>query len=162
MSSKAQNPCVARKAFCPRTWPSPQENPRDCPATQFKSTPPIFPRKPNQSADLQDTTLQLTGRQWMSIASLFGQARTSVSGRLKRLRVLVSRPLTLGVRGVVIDEEERILLVRHTYVSGWHFPGGGVEVGETLLEALARELEEEVGVRLEKRPALHGLFFKER
>src|SRR5208283_4309279 len=63
MSSKAQNPCVARKAFCPRTWPSPQENPRDCPATQFKSTPPIFPRKPNQSADLQDTTLQLTGRQ---------------------------------------------------------------------------------------------------
>ncbi len=36
----------------------------DCPATQFKSTPPIFPRKPNQSADLQDTTLQLTGRQW--------------------------------------------------------------------------------------------------
>src|SRR5271165_3509636 len=63
MSSKAQNPCVARKAFCPRTWPSPHENPRDCPATQFKSTPPIFPRKPNQSADLQDTTLQLTGRQ---------------------------------------------------------------------------------------------------
>ncbi len=98
----------------------------------------------------------------MSIASLFGQARTSVSERLKRLRVLVSRPLTLGVRGVVIDEEERILLVRHTYVSGWHFPGGGVEVGETLLEALARELEEEAGVRLEKRPALHGLFFKER
>src|SRR5208283_4508883 len=67
MSSKAQNPCVARKAFCPRTWPSPQENPRDCPATQFKSTPPIFPRKPNQSADLQDTTLQLTGRQWSRI-----------------------------------------------------------------------------------------------
>src|SRR5208283_3944035 len=70
MSSKAQNPCVARKAFCPRTWPSPQENPRDCPATQFKSTPPIFPRKPNQSADLQDTTLQLTGRQWDLITTI--------------------------------------------------------------------------------------------
>jgi ADP-ribose pyrophosphatase YjhB (NUDIX family) len=72
-----------------------------------------------------------------------------------------ARPMTLGVRAVVA-REGRILLVRHTYVSGWHLPGGGVEKGETVLEALAREVEEEGAVRLLGPPALHGLFFNRR
>ena len=53
-------------------------------------------------------------------------------------------------------------MVRHTYVSGWHFPGGGVEVGETCMEAMARELKEEANVALEGRPLLHGVFFNAR
>ncbi len=69
------------------------------------------------------------------------------------------RPMTLGVRAVVIDDSDRVLLVRHGYVSGWHFPGGGVEVGETCTQALARELEEEARVALIGAPVLHGLFF---
>jgi 8-oxo-dGTP pyrophosphatase MutT (NUDIX family) len=44
-------------------------------------------------------------------------------------------------------------------VSGWHFPGGGVEVGETCLESLKRELEEEAHIAIEGPPALHGIFF---
>ena len=40
--------------------------------------------------------------------------------------------MTLGVRALVIDRQGRIFLVKHSYVSGWHLPGGGVEAGETL------------------------------
>lgn len=69
------------------------------------------------------------------------------------------RGMTLGVRAAVLDEAGRVFLVRHTYVPGWHLPGGGVEVGETLLEALAKELREEACIRLNGEPLLHGVFF---
>lgn len=70
----------------------------------------------------------------------------------------LKRGQTLGARCVLIDGSGRVLLIRHTYVPGWSFPGGGVEHNETLLQALARELREEVGVTLEGEPALHGVF----
>ena len=72
---------------------------------------------------------------------------------------LASRGLTLGVRGAVIDNDDRVLLIRHTYVSGWHMPGGGVEIGEDAVAALTRELAEEAEVRLSSTPRLHGIFF---
>ena len=78
--------------------------------------------------------------------------------RLLHWSFLLTRPMTLGVRGIVADADERVLLVRHGYVSGWHFPGGGVEAGETCVDALARELEEEAMVAIEGPPLLHGLF----
>ena len=71
----------------------------------------------------------------------------------------LTRGLTLGVRAAVIDAENRILLVRHTYTKGWHMPGGGVEPRETALTALARELDEEACVALTGPPRLHGVFF---
>jgi 8-oxo-dGTP pyrophosphatase MutT (NUDIX family) len=69
------------------------------------------------------------------------------------------RGATLGVRGLVIDGEGRIFLVRHSYVSGWHLPGGGVETGETTLNALTRELREEGNIELTAAPVLHGIYF---
>ena len=73
-----------------------------------------------------------------------------------------ARAMTLGVRALVIDEEGRVFLVKHSYVSGWHLPGGGVEAGETISEALARELQEEGNIEMTAPPQLHGLFFNDR
>lgn len=73
-----------------------------------------------------------------------------------------ARAMTLGVRTLVIDGEGRIFLVKHSYVSGWHLPGGGVEAGETLVEAAARELREEGNIELTAPPRLHGIFFNSR
>ncbi len=70
-----------------------------------------------------------------------------------------ARPMTLGVRGAVFDAEGRIFLVRHTYVPGWHLPGGGVEPGETLQQAMAKELSEEGNIRVTGPMELHGMFF---
>src|SRR3954452_10066666 len=70
-----------------------------------------------------------------------------------------ARGMTLGVRGVVLDRETRVFLVKHSYVSGWHLPGGGVETGETFREALERELMEEGRIALLGEPCLHGVFF---
>ena len=70
----------------------------------------------------------------------------------------LARPLTMGVRAVVLDEGGRVFLVRHSYVKGWHLPGGGVEVGETAAEALARELREEGNIELTGAPVLHGVY----
>ncbi len=68
------------------------------------------------------------------------------------------RSMTLGVRAIACDEAGRVLLVRHSYSSGWHFPGGGVEAGESALEAAVRELAEEGGAQAEGAPALVGLY----
>ena len=70
-----------------------------------------------------------------------------------------ARGMTLGVRAVVLDGDNRVFLVKHSYVAGWHLPGGGVEVGETFREALRRELAEEGRIELLGEPALHGVFF---
>ena len=57
----------------------------------------------------------------------------------------------LQVVAAILEREGRILICRRTpeqsHPLKWEFPGGKVERGETLPQALARELEEEVGIR---------------
>jgi ADP-ribose pyrophosphatase YjhB (NUDIX family) len=78
--------------------------------------------------------------------------------RLFHLYWQMVRGMTLGVRGVVLDRDDRVFLVKHSYVAGWHLPGGGVEVGETVTEALERELIEEGRIEILGEPVLHGVY----
>ena len=69
----------------------------------------------------------------------------------------IRKRLTVGVRAVLVDGD-RVLLIKHTYAPGWHFPGGGVEPGETAELAAARETFEETGYQVEGRPQLLGFY----
>ena len=79
---------------------------------------------------------------------------------LRGLRVMHRwrRALTLGARVAVFDENNRVLLVRHTYQDGWIFPGGGVEFGETARDAAIREIKEEAGIIAASEPELFGIY----
>jgi len=60
-------------------------------------------------------------------------------------------PLHVAV-GVIIDPEEHILIAlrdKHAHQGGlWEFPGGKVEANETVQQALVRELQEELGIKV--------------
>jgi len=77
---------------------------------------------------------------------------------LMRFYWRLARPLTMGVRAAVFDEQGAVLLVRHSYMRGWYLPGGGVERGETTLQSVTRELDEEAGILLRELPRLFGLY----
>ena len=70
----------------------------------------------------------------------------------------IVRPLTIGARCIVHDGAGSVMLVRHTYVSGWHLPGGGVDVGETCEAAVIREVAEESIIDLTGKPVLFGVY----
>lgn len=80
-------------------------------------------------------------------------------GRILHIWFFLSRGMTMGVRAVVIDGEGRVFLVRHSYVPGWHLPGGGIEHGQDALAALSMELHEEGNIETSGAPELFGIYF---
>jgi ADP-ribose pyrophosphatase YjhB (NUDIX family) len=87
------------------------------------------------------------------------EKRSKWRHRLFHTYFLFRRPMTLGARGVVIDEAaQSVFLIRHTYVPGWQFPGGGVETGHTVEQTLAKELMEEGNIELTGRPELFAIY----
>src|ERR1700686_5693432 len=101
-------------------------------------------------------------RSGISMAMNLQDLRKRFEPALRRIFHLywrLARGMTLGVRAVVLDSANRVFLVKHSYVSGWHLPGGGVEAGETFRDALQRELAEEGRIELTGEPGLHGAFF---
>jgi 8-oxo-dGTP diphosphatase len=61
------------------------------------------------------------------------------------------RPVDVAV-GVLIDRDGRFLLTSRpegkVYAGYWEFPGGKIEAGETVAQALQRELHEELGITI--------------
>ena len=74
----------------------------------------------------------------------------------------LSRGMTLGVRGIAVDADGRVLLVKHTYLEGWWLPGGGVDRGETLIQAVTREMREETGMTAKSTPRLLSIHSNEK
>jgi ADP-ribose pyrophosphatase YjhB (NUDIX family) len=92
----------------------------------------------------------------------FNRLRRIAGPKIRWLHLMVARytrGLTVGVRALVLDRSGRVLLIEHSYSAGWHLPGGGVQAGETIRDALARELKEEANVALTGPAELHGVFF---
>lgn len=79
-------------------------------------------------------------------------------GHLMRWRWRVVKPFSIGVRAIIVNDKNQILLVKHTYTSAWFLPGGGVNKKEHLLDALSRELKEELGLEICGDVALLGTY----
>lgn len=65
---------------------------------------------------------------------------------LRRAVWFFSRPRTLGVHGIPLTAEGKLVLVTLSYAKGWRLPGGGRKSGEDSRGAMLRELREEIGL----------------
>ena len=68
---------------------------------------------------------------------------------------------SLGIctpRAIVLNAQNQILLVKHTYQPHWYIPGGGVKKRESAKSAVLRELKEEVGISVIGEPELFGIY----
>jgi 8-oxo-dGTP pyrophosphatase MutT (NUDIX family) len=85
--------------------------------------------------------------------------KTRLVTRLMHGYFAFARGMTMGVRAACFDDKGRIFLVRHSYVPGWHMPGGGLERRETAFAALVKELREEGNLELTDPPELFHVYF---
>ena len=95
-------------------------------------------------------TYRAQSHQYLLILKVKNGDFNDVWGRLfsKYLHIYckIRRGLTFDVRDIVRTPKGEFLLVRHTYTPGRHFPGGGVEAGQTMEAAQDDELVQEAGL----------------
>lgn len=68
------------------------------------------------------------------------------------------RPHSVSVAGVIVDDHGRALLIKRRDNGHWEPPGGVVEPGETLPDALQREVLEETGIKIALPATLTGVY----
>lgn len=85
----------------------------------------------------------------------------TVGKSLLRVRHRLRTGVSLGVKGLVLTASDEVFLVRHSYLPGFHLPGGGVDPGESAHDAVARELREEGNLELGAPADLFGIYFNE-
>jgi 8-oxo-dGTP pyrophosphatase MutT (NUDIX family) len=90
------------------------------------------------------------------MVSTLRKAGAWMAYRLVRAYWWIRRPVVLGVR-VLVADEDRVLLVNHSYRDGWFLPGGMPEPGESLVAAARREVREETGIPV-RDVALLGIY----
>jgi len=86
------------------------------------------------------------------------QLRQLASGGLAMAVKALLGPTVLGASAMIFDRDGKVLLARHSYMSGWSLPGGGIKRGEPALRGLLRELSEELGVVRSDPPQFVGIF----
>lgn len=69
-----------------------------------------------------------------------------------------ARPHSVSVAGVIVDDHDRALLIKRRDNGHWEPPGGVVEAGETLPDALQREVLEETGLKIALPATLTGVY----
>ncbi|UAY55061.1 NUDIX hydrolase [Arachidicoccus terrestris] len=65
-------------------------------------------------------------------------------------KVNASIPIKLHTAGLIVIKDNQLLLAYSNNKKAWYLPGGKIDPGETALESLIREIEEELHVRLNK------------
>lgn len=78
------------------------------------------------------------------------------------VRIAVRAILSPSVIGAfaLLESDGKVLLVRQSYATGWHLPGGGVEWGEPPSATILRELREEIGLVSSGPPEFFGLYVR--
>ncbi len=108
------------------------------------------------------TCIEIRQEQSGAQGRLHGRLQALLRGSVRfaqQVSGLLLRPKTLGVRAVALDDQNRVFLVRHTYLPGFHLPGGGVEPRETALRSLEREIDEEGGLVMTGPARLIGFYY---